>query len=145
MFETPMNQFDDTLTVQDHFEIQRLMTEYAFCDDNGNAERWASLFTEDGTFVGLNKAPITGRDKLIAFAKKRWAEQPNVRKRAHWVGNIAIWPTSEGAEAKCYQMTVDRMADGMHIHKLTGKLDELRRVAGKWRFHIRRTVEVTAE
>lgn len=133
------------LSADDRLEIQQLMAEYAFCDDTGDAERWASLFTAEGTFVGLGKAPVVGRAALEAFARKRWDDKPEVRRRTHFVSNIVIHPSPEGATAESYQMTIDKFPDGQRVKGVTGKSDELRVENGKWRFHSRRTVSRFAE
>lgn len=133
------------LSADDRCEIEQLMARYAFCDDNGDAEQWASLFTEDGQFTGLGKQPVVGRAALLEFAQKRWLEKPEVRKRTHWVSNIVITPTDDGATAESYQMTIDRGADGLRVKGVTGKSDVLRKVGGEWRFQSRRTVQRFAE
>ena len=132
-----------SLSVEDRLNIQELMSLYLFCDDNGDAETYASLYTEDGTFIGLGKPPVVGRANLVAFAQKRW-ELPENRKRSHWLANVIAWATPEGAAAKSYQMTVEKVGN-TYKHSQSGKHDELRRVNGVWRFHVRRVVEILAD
>lgn len=129
-----------TLSADDKLEIQELIAEYSFHEDTGNAEAWGALFTADGRFCGRNKPPVVGRDNLIAFARKRWETKPQVHHRAHWVSNIIIRASQDGATASSYQMSIDKDEDAYRIVSLTGKEDELRKEDGKWRFHVRRVV-----
>jgi uncharacterized protein (TIGR02246 family) len=134
------------LTVEDRLDIQQLIADYSFYEDTGSAEAWAALFTVDGRFVGSGDKVIVGRDKLAQFAARRWEEKPQVRNWIHWVSNVSIRPSEDGAVSQSYQMTVEAQADGGYrIVKLSGKVDELRREDGQWRFHVRRIVPMPAE
>ncbi|WP_138471187.1 nuclear transport factor 2 family protein [Poseidonocella sp. HB161398] len=130
------------LTAADKIEIQELISEYSYHEDTGNAAAWGALFTEDGQFCGRNKPPVIGRGNLVAFAERRWRDKPQVHNRAHWVSNILIRATPEGAAAQSYQMSIDRDGADFKIADLTGKEDELRQENGRWRFHLRRVVEL---
>jgi uncharacterized protein (TIGR02246 family) len=130
-----------SLTAEDRLDIQQLISEYSFHEDSGDAAAWAALFTSDGSFIGAGRPPVTGTAALVAFARKRW-ERPEVRARTHWVSNIVIRPTAQGAAAESYQLTVDKIGKEFRITSVAGKSDELRRENGKWRFHIRRAVPV---
>ncbi len=133
------------LTAADRLEIKALLSEYSFHEDSGNAEAWSALFTEDGNFYGQNKPSVHGRPALLESARRRWNERPEARGRVHWVCNILIWPTPEGAAAKSYQMTVKEIDGTIEITALSGKEDELRKENGKWRFHVRRVVPLGAK
>ena len=133
------------LSVEDNLEIRQLIAAYNFYEDAGNAEAWGQLFTVDGGFVGSENKAITGRANLIAFAKRRWTEKPQVQNWVHWVSNVVVQATAEGADAQSYQMTIERQGDGYRIHKLSIKLDELRREDGTWKFHMRRFAPLPPE
>ena len=137
---------DDKLSAEDRLDIHELIAAYSHFEDNGDAASWGALFTADGRFVGSGTKEIIGRDKLIEFARKRWDDKPQVRKWIHWVSNVTIAGTAEGARSQSYQMTVEAKDDGSYrIVKLSAKSDELRRENGKWRFHVRRIVPLPAE
>jgi hypothetical protein len=135
----------DALTVEDRLEIHQLISQYSFYEDSGNAEAWAALFTNDGGFIGSGDKSIFGRENLTEFARRRWADKPQVRNWTHWVSNIVIRPAAGGAVSESYQMTLEKQADGYRIVKLSGKSDELRREDGEWRFHVRRIVPMPNE
>jgi hypothetical protein len=128
------------LTAEDRLDIHQLIAQYSYYEDNGNAEAWAALFTVDGRFVGSGDKLIIGRDNLIEFARRRWEDKPQVRDWLHWVSNVVIRPTADGAEADSYHMTIEKRADGHAIGRPSGKSDEFRRENGEWRFHVRRVV-----
>ncbi|MBC2665842.1 nuclear transport factor 2 family protein [Novosphingobium flavum] len=133
------------LTTSDRVEIQELIAEYTHYEDNGDAAAWAALYTADGRFVGSGNKLIVGRDQLEEFARSRWNDKPKVRKWTHWANNIVIRPTAEGAEATSYQMVVETNGDTNHIVKVSGKVDELRRENGRWRFYERKVMHLPAE
>ena len=137
-----MSVSERRLTAEDRLEIQQLMSEYSFHEDRGSAQEWGALFTHDGSFVGLGKAPVSGRDNLVAFAVRRWNEKPHVRNRTHWISNIVISPTAEGAISQSFQMSVDLEGDQYKIANISAKADQLRREDGQWRFYERRIVPI---
>jgi uncharacterized protein (TIGR02246 family) len=131
-----------SLSAADRLEIERLIALYNVYEDTGNAEAWVDLFTKDGTLIGGGgKAPAVGRDKLIEAARRRWKDRPEVRSRVHWVSNVEVTPTADGAAAHSYQMTVEKQGETYRICRLSTKVDELRRENGEWRFHLRRVGE----
>jgi uncharacterized protein (TIGR02246 family) len=137
----------DHLTAEDRLDIHQLIAEYSHYEDNGDAASWGALYTADGRFVGSGgDKEIIGRDNLVEFARRRWADKPQVRKWIHWVSNVTIRGTADGAASQSFQMTVEAQADGGYrIVKLSAKSDELRREDGKWRFHVRRVVPLPFE
>lgn len=137
-----MTQEQDTLSAADRLEIRELIAEYCFCEDTADAEGWAALFTTDATLIGSGgKPPVVGRDALLEFARRR-DSNPEKRNRIHLATNIVIHPTSEGARAKSYQVTIDRLETGLKIAKISGRADELRRENGRWRFYFRRVGDI---
>lgn len=134
-----------TLSAEDQLEIQQLMARYSFYEDSGQAEGYASLYTIDGSFVGSGDKRIVGQEALARFARDRWETKPQVRRWTHWVSNIVITPTPEGAQARSYSMVVEKNDDGYRIVKVSGKQDELRREDGAWRFHVRAVFELPSE
>jgi uncharacterized protein (TIGR02246 family) len=126
-----------TLSTADRLEILQLIADHTRYEDSGQFEAWASLFTEDGSFIRRSGEPIVGRDALAAYSKKR-LENPAVRTQIHWVGNVTIHPTEEGAYSESYSMLIGNTPDGYKILKLAGKNDVIRRENSRWRFHSRR-------
>ena len=126
------------LSVEDRLEIHELIAAYNHYEDNGDAQSWAALFTEDGGFEGSNNKKVQGRATLLEFAKRRFIDKPQTRNWVHWVSNVVVEATADGASAKSYQMTIEAQENGYKIHKLSLKLDELRKENGAWRFYMRR-------
>ena len=129
----------DAFTPEDQMEIEELISQYSIFEDRGEAESWASLFTADGAFVSGAGEKYAGREALVAFATRRW-ENPEVHRLIHWISNIVVTPTAEGATSQSYQMTVGAGAEGYEVVRLSGKDDTLRRENGRWRFLERRVV-----
>lgn len=127
-----------TLTAQDRVEIQELIAEYCHYEDNGDARSWADLYTADGRFVGSGDKLAVGREALVEFATRRWADKPQVHDWVHWTANVVIRATPEGAEARSFQMVINCKDSGYNIQKLSGKHDLLRREDGRWRFYERK-------
>ena len=128
---------DDTLTADDRLEILELHSKYSLYEDTGQSELWAELWTKDGSFVGKRGNSVSGRENLLRFSQERW-EKPESRVKAHWVSNVIITPTAEGADCIAYGMLLARTDAGEYrIMQVQGKKDKLRREDGRWRFHIR--------
>ncbi len=126
------------LSAQDRLDIQELISEYCHYEDSGDAEAWADLYTSDGRFVGGGGKLAVGREALVEFATRRWADKPQVHNWIHWTANIVIRATEDGASARSFQMVVECDGADYRIHKLSGKDDVLRRENGHWRFYERR-------
>ena len=129
------------LTADDRLEIQQIMAEYAIYEDSGQSEAWAALFSEDGGFVGGDGKVTAGRETLIQFSKDRWAK-PESRQRVHWISNVVITPTAEGAEVYSYDMLVGITPDGYRILKVAAKGDTVVKENGRWRFQVRRSLSL---
>ena len=134
------------LSPADRLAIEEMVALYNVYEDTGVDEAWVDLFTKDGILIGGGgKAPVTGRDPLLAASRRRWNDRPFVRQCAHWVSNLEITPTPDGATAHSYQMTVAKEGDGYRISRVSTKIDVLVRENGAWRFQQRRVGEFPLE
>ncbi len=90
------------LTPQDYIEIQQLVASYAYALDTGadNGYMYADLFTPDG--VVFNNT--TGREKIAALARSQPHGPEYVR---HFLTNVVIQPSPEGATGKQYLVVID--------------------------------------
>ncbi|MBC2666643.1 nuclear transport factor 2 family protein [Novosphingobium flavum] len=132
-----------TLSSDDRLEIYELIAaKFFLCEDAGDHESWADLFTTDGTFFPIGKEPVQGRVALIEYSENRWEKRPEVRGWSHWVSNVVIRATAEGAESQSYMMAVEKKDGKFEIVLASAKRDEVRRENGKWLFHTRRTVPI---
>lgn len=134
------------LTAEDRNEIRELIARYSHLEDSGAAEEWAELFTVDGSFTGGKGNIVQGREALRDFAAKRWL-RPEVREYVHWISNIVITATEEGAESVSYQMLVqkDSSTGEYFVRKLSGKLDRIKREDGRWKFYNRAVTPLPVE
>jgi hypothetical protein len=94
------------LTALDHIEIQQLVARFSHAlhtaVDNGNT--FADLFSADGTY-----GTATGRARLAALARESRKENANLR---HFITNILIHSTAEGASGTQYELVFELGKDG---------------------------------
>ena len=94
-----------SLTAADYVEIQQLVARYAYAvdthADNGNA--YADLFAPDGVFGGTT----TGREALAKLARSTQADRGGPAYTRHYLTNVIIYPTPEGARGSQYLVALD--------------------------------------
>jgi hypothetical protein len=128
------------LTVEDRLDIMELLARYNHAIDGllpDPAEAWADTFTDDGVFetVGHYDPPtvLRGRKELVAFAANVQETRP--RQGYHWNNNVIIEGDGDEARETCYLRTARALIGGPEEVGVTGVYrDELRKVAGRWRF-----------
>ena len=93
-----------TLTAADYVEIQQLVSRYAYAVDThaDNGYAYADLFAPDGVF-GQTK----GRENLAALARKTQAERGGPDYTRHFLTNVIIRPTADGAIGSQYLVAID--------------------------------------
>jgi hypothetical protein len=94
-----------TLSAFDYLEIQRLVASYGHALDNGfaqadNGPAYAGLFTPDG--VAFRR--LRGFEPLAAIAR---AQPHGPRYARHFLTNVTIAPTPDGATGKQYLIVID--------------------------------------
>jgi hypothetical protein len=52
------------VSIADRTEAMEVLARYCWHVDEGDAEEWADLWTEDGVFAGVTPEPIRGREAL---------------------------------------------------------------------------------
>jgi hypothetical protein len=93
------------LTALDYIEIEQLVYRYGYALDTGadNGFAYADLYAPDGTFTGTNQGPsgrtYRGRDALAALARGGRRGPAFV---SHYVTNVVIEPTADGAVGRTY-------------------------------------------
>jgi len=125
------------LTELDYIEIMHLVSSYGHALDSGfgqgeNGEAYANLFTPDASFGGG-----TGHDGLVKVAQGQPRGPDWVR---HYLTNIVIEPTPEGAKGKQYLVEFDNDANGHpSVIFLGGHYEDTYvKTAAGWRFKTRR-------
>jgi hypothetical protein len=152
------------LTADDRLAIMETLARYNQAIDGhlpDAADAWADTFTEDGTFRAISGARgsgssrervasyqsgqtddasiinLRGRDALRAFAASVHEAQRG--PHYHWVNNVIIEGDGDRASMTCYLRVMDgKTPDSPEQATVTGYYrDELRKVAGVWKFESR--------
>ena len=126
-----------TLTPMDYVEIRKLVANYAYALDTGadNGYRYADLFAPGGVVFG----GVTGRENIAALARREPHGPDYVR---HFLTNVVIEPTAEGARGRQYLAVIDVGENGKpSAFFLGGKYEDTYvRTPGGWRFKTRTLV-----
>jgi hypothetical protein len=117
----------------DYIAIQHLYARYNEAIDNGDADGWAAVWTADGDFNGFK-----GRDGLLRFAHDYLNNRDGARRR-HWINNLVIRPTAEGAQASNYFMILDVSVTPPAVASTGRNVDTFVKTADGWRFTTRKT------
>lgn len=125
------------LTALDYLEIQQLVASYGHALDNGlaqadNGPAYAGLFTPDGVAF----RSLRGFEPLAAIAR---AQPHGPRYARHFLTNVTIAPSPEGATGEQYLVVIDppeggrpgRLFLGGHYEDIYVKTD------GRWRYKSR--------
>ena len=94
-----------TLTAADYLEIQQLVARYSYAVDmhGGDGSAYAALYTPDGTFGTQAK----GTAQLAELAAKTNKERSGPAFARHFVTNVMIKPSPEGATGRSYLVALD--------------------------------------
>jgi len=121
-------QETQALTTQDHIDIRHVYARYNEAIDDGDADGWVAVWTDDGDFNGFK-----GRDALMRFARHYLDHQDGASRR-HWINNLAITATPEGARATNYFMILDVSVTPPEVFSTGKNIDTFARTADGWRF-----------
>jgi hypothetical protein len=125
-----------TLTAADYMEIQQLVARYSYAVDThaDNGYAYADLFTPDGVF-GKTK----GREALAELARATQKERGGPAYTRHFLTNVIIHPTPEGARGSQYLMALDVSEGGKPSSVVHGGRydDEYVKTPAGWRFKSR--------
>jgi hypothetical protein len=126
-----------TLTAMDYVEIRKLVAGYAYGLDGGanNGYNYADLFAPDATVFGR----VTGRENIANLARREPHGPEYVR---HFLTNVVIEPTAEGASGKQYLAVIDIGENGKPSSIFLGGRyeDTYVKTANGWRFKTRNLV-----
>jgi hypothetical protein len=99
-----------SLTALDYIEIEQLVYRYGWALDSGadNGFAYADLYAPDGIFTGTNQGPggrsYQGHEQLAALARGGKRGPAFV---SHYVTNVIIEPTADGAVGRTYVAIFD--------------------------------------
>jgi hypothetical protein len=120
------------LTAEDYIEIQQLVYTYPYALDTAanNGFNYADMFAADGEFI---RPPTKGRDNLAKLALDQ-PHGPNYVR--HYLTNIVIEPTNDGAVGKQYLVVLDIGAAGQPSTIFLGGHyeDVYSKTAAGWKF-----------
>ena len=125
---------DAELSVEDRLEILELFARYSWAFDTGDADAYASVFTEDGVMEGGSKR-IAGRDELRAFVRRLW--DPAVATQ-HWTTNHLLSGSSAACTSTCYLVEVESTDAQAHVALVGCYRDDLVREPDGWHIAHRR-------
>jgi hypothetical protein len=122
-----------------YVEILNLYSAYNLSSDSGDAEWYASCFTEDGEQHGTYD--IVGRANLVEYKKKDYATRTHLYRR-HWNGSIHLEQIDEGTiHGRCYLFGYNGEPGTLpHVTHAGVYTDTIRRVDGEWKFAHRKLV-----
>jgi hypothetical protein len=126
------------LTTEDYSEIEQLYARYAFTWDGvlDDGLRWIELFTPDGSHTNETTTPkqfFFGHQELLGFARAMKIRGGRVPTTVgHFITNIMIDRTPEGAAVKAYRIGVD--LNGKWIGPSGIYFDYLVKTADGWRY-----------
>lgn len=128
-------KMSEQISGQDRAEIEALYAQYSRMFDlpEGTGEGWADVFTTDGVF-----RTVEGRDALIkAWTGAHGTDRP--WKAKHWINQLTITRTPEGAKGMCYYMLVDTGQTPPVIQAHGIYEDDLVKTPDGWKFKKRTT------
>jgi hypothetical protein len=107
-----------SLTAADYLEIQQLVARYSYAVDmhGGDGSAYAALFTPDATFGTQAK----GTAQLAELAAKTNKDRSGPAYTRHFVTNVVIKPSAEGATGRSYLVAIDISENGKPTTLLHG-------------------------
>jgi SnoaL-like protein len=125
-----------SLTAADYIEIQQLVARYGYAVDThaDNGYAYADLFAADGVF-----GKTQGREALAELARTTQKERGGPAYTRHFLTNVIVYPTPEGARGSQYLMALDVSEGGKPssiVHG--GRYDDVYvKTPAGWRFKSR--------
>lgn len=120
----------------DKLEIQEVLARYAISADTGDADGFASLFTEDAAWtwegIGLR---LRGREQLRTLGK---AVYQHTRGAQHAVSNVVIDVSGDRARSICQVSVFLSKPEMIHTVMLGYYEDTFARAGGRWLISDRR-------
>jgi SnoaL-like domain len=99
------------ITTEDYVSVSDLLGSYCWRVDEGNADEWLKLWTEDGTFAGGTPEPLVGHEQLKMVVAMSNQSNGNLR---HMVGNLhcSYGDTPDTILARFYNLVTDWTGGG---------------------------------
>ena len=118
--------------------IRDVLSAYCFYVDNGEFDKWAGLFTEDGVFDAGRLGKMQGRAAVKDFIVKGVPKPGEGPARKHCTMNSMIQVNGAEAKADSYIIVVREAEQGI-MTSLAGRYEDLLVKQGDtWRFKVRK-------
>ena len=127
------------LSAQEYVDIQNLYARYNLMSDAGDAEGYASCFTNDGVLqIDPLGVVVQGRMSLVRF-KQNDAAGRGGRYRRHWNGSLHLEKVdADTARGRCYFHGFNGIPGEVPIFVDAGTYDDrIVRVGDAWKFALR--------
>lgn len=120
--------------------IQNLYAYYNLCSDTGNAEGFASCFTEDGVLDQESRGLVLQGHAAIIEYKHKEASSRNGKYRRHWNSGLFLNKQADGSiRGWCYLHAYNGDPGWMPVQQGAGVYDDLIVSDGReWKFASRR-------
>ena len=125
----------------DRGAIENLLARYCQLYDDGDLKGYAALF--EGASIDGPLGSLYGAEKVFDVQTRTCIMYDGVPRTRHVITNLIIDIADDGltATASCYvtifQQTPDVPLQPIYVGQY---FDELKKVEGTWRFHVRRAV-----
>ena len=131
---------DSRLSAAEWAEIHNLYAYYNRCSDSGDAEGYASCFTENGVMDLVSRKMVaTGRQALIEH-KHRDVAGRNGMYRRHWNSGLMLTKQADGSvRGWCYLHAYNGVPGSLPVLQGAGVYDDtIVAVDGEWKFSYRK-------
>ncbi|MFC9839521.1 nuclear transport factor 2 family protein [Rhodococcus sp. NPDC127530] len=137
MSESEQTDGPDALDLADEAAIVRLYQEYNHSIDRGDAELWASTWSENGVFEHPTRT-YRGHDELAAFVRNRTAASRShpVTDQQHWNADLRLVSDGTHVAGSCRLLVSARDREsGTAVVVTTGSYSDIvTRVQDRWIF-----------
>ncbi|MDP3910915.1 MAG: nuclear transport factor 2 family protein [Gemmatimonadales bacterium] len=128
------------LSADDWAEIHNLYANYNLCSDSGDAEGYASCFTDDGVLNLVTRDfVVKGRQAFIEF-KRKDVEGRAGRYRRHWNSGLHLEKQADGTvRGRCYLLAFNGEPGSLPVLAGAGVYDDtIVKADEEWRFASRK-------
>ena len=134
------------LSFEDKAEIRDLVYRFNRAVDYGTPDEWADTFVSEGVFDSAITGVLAGREELMGWLAE-FRSDPKyaaLSKGQHWTTNIVVSGNADHARLWASVMLLVPSAPNPHIAMFGYYDDELVKVAGTWKFSLRKLTAAEA-
>ncbi|MET8181535.1 nuclear transport factor 2 family protein [Streptomyces sp. NPDC005336] len=116
-------------------QIRDLYARYSFAYDQGRADEYAALFTEDGVFEVVGGPEVQGREALAGMVS---AAAALPARTLHMVSNVLVTVTGDSATGQAYVQLLALADAALRVVTVGTYDDTFVRTATRWQLSRRR-------